>query len=181
MEPSMPFPAVCVANEFIRLARAKGVSLTPMKLQKLVYFAHGWSLALTGQPLVSERIEAWQFGPVIPALYRELKSYGNGVITEEAGSSFGMRSDGKVVLKAPCLDDYPDDAQTTQAKEIIARVFEVYGSYSGAKLSNATHMQGTPWQQVYQDHVRSLAIPDGIIESYFKDLARAQSAQPAQR
>lgn len=173
----MPFPAVCVANEFIRLAKVKRETLTPMKLQKLVYFAHGWSLALTGQPLVSERIEAWQFGPVIPALYREFKSYGNGAITEEAGLSFSTGPDGKVVLETPCLDDYANDAQAIHAKEIIARVFDVYGSYSGTKLSNATHMAGTPWQQVYRDHVKSLVIPDGIIEAYFKELARVQPAQ----
>ena len=172
----MPFPAVCIANEFIRIARAKNVMLTPMKLQKLVYFAHGWSLALTGQPLVNERIEAWQYGPVIPDLYREFKTFGNGVITQEAGVSFGTKHDGKVIVHTPCLDDYSGDPQATQAKELIARVFDVYGSYSGTKLSNATHMPGTPWQQVYQDRVRSLIIPDAIIENYFKGQARAQSA-----
>jgi uncharacterized phage-associated protein len=62
---SMPYPAAAIANEFIKVAKRNGVLLTPMKLQKLVYFAHGWYLALLGKPLINEPVEAWKFGPVI--------------------------------------------------------------------------------------------------------------------
>jgi uncharacterized phage-associated protein len=77
----MPFPSVAVANEFLTIARSKGTPLTPMKLQKLVYFAHGWFLALNpGQPLISERVEAWKYGPVIRALYSQFRDYGDASI-----------------------------------------------------------------------------------------------------
>ncbi len=78
----MPYPAAAIANEFLELARAEGRPLTPMHIQKLIYFAHGWNLALTGEPLIRERVEAWDYGPVIRALYGELKVFGSGAITK---------------------------------------------------------------------------------------------------
>jgi uncharacterized phage-associated protein len=42
---------------------------------KLVYYAQGFALALLDRPLFPQHIEAWIYGPVVPALYREYKSY----------------------------------------------------------------------------------------------------------
>jgi uncharacterized phage-associated protein len=58
-----------IANYFIARAAADGKRLTPLQLIKLVYIAHGWYLGLTGEPLINEPPEAWQYGPVIPSLY----------------------------------------------------------------------------------------------------------------
>src|SRR4051812_39910789 len=80
----MPYPAAAIANEFLRLAKEDKAQISPLKLQKLVYFAHGWYLALAGKPLIEERVQAWQFGPVIPTLYREFKRYGNSPIASPA-------------------------------------------------------------------------------------------------
>lgn len=46
---------LAVANWFLAKAEAEGKTLDPMKLQKLIYFAHGWALFLTDVPLISER------------------------------------------------------------------------------------------------------------------------------
>ena len=46
-----------------------GDTISNMKLQKLVYYAQGFALAITGKPLFQEDIEAWEHGPVAPALY----------------------------------------------------------------------------------------------------------------
>ena len=50
--------------------------LTPMEVNKLVYISHGWMLALHDESLISEKIEAWKHGPVIPSLYHKFKMYG---------------------------------------------------------------------------------------------------------
>jgi len=69
--------ALAVANYFIKKGIDTKKSVSPMKLQKLVYFAHGWRLALYNSPLIDEAIQAWQYGPVIPGIYHEFKHYGN--------------------------------------------------------------------------------------------------------
>ena len=49
--------------------------LTPLKLQKLLYYAKGlYMRASGGVPLFNERMEAWAHGPVVVDIYRELKS-----------------------------------------------------------------------------------------------------------
>ena len=48
-----------------------------MKVQKLVYYAHGWHLGLADAPLIGELVEAWRWGPVIRSLYAALAEFGN--------------------------------------------------------------------------------------------------------
>lgn len=169
----MPYPATAIANEFIVLAAERGIPLTPLKLQKLVYFAHGWCLALTDKPLISNPVEAWQYGPVIPSIYHEFKSCGNNPIVSPASSGFHHVGGGKFIKTFKTLAEYPDTEERHIAREIIAKVLDTYGRYSGAKLSNATHMEGSPWQQVYTEGSRHQAISNDLIRDYFKGLASA--------
>ena len=51
------------ANFFIDLAnKTDDDYITNLKLNKLLYFAQGVSLARTNNPLFQEAIEAWKFG-----------------------------------------------------------------------------------------------------------------------
>lgn len=43
--------------------------MSVMKLQKLVYYSHAWSLVWDGQPMYDARVEAWANGPVVPELH----------------------------------------------------------------------------------------------------------------
>ena len=72
--------AIIIANQFIERAKRDGVVLTNMQLQKLVYIAHAWALALD-QGLIYEPVEAWLWGPVIPSLFHNLGRYGAGEVT----------------------------------------------------------------------------------------------------
>ena len=167
----MPYPATVIANEFIVLAKENGQTLTPLKLQKLVYFAHGWCLALTGNSLISDRVQAWQYGPVIPSIYHGFKDVGNGAIhnlSSDLVSVSGLRFKGHATL-----DDFPDSQERQNAKGIVAKVLDVYGGYTAARLSNATHQNGTPWQQVYREGERGITIPNDLIRTYFQGLANA--------
>jgi len=77
----MPHSSLAIANEFLRRAREIDRSLTQMKLQKLVYIAHGWCLAFSKSPLIEDRIEAWEFGPVIRRLYDATSRYGRSPVS----------------------------------------------------------------------------------------------------
>ena len=54
------------------------------KLQLLLYFSQRHHLAKTGTPLFPEAIEAWQFGPVIPEVFRKYGEYGADIIPAPA-------------------------------------------------------------------------------------------------
>ncbi|MBL8233482.1 MAG: DUF4065 domain-containing protein, partial [Bryobacterales bacterium] len=79
-----PYEALAVANRFLALAARDKKPIDHLKLQKLIYFAHGWYLAFTGSPLLTEHVEAWQYGPVIPTVYHQFKRFGSATITSPA-------------------------------------------------------------------------------------------------
>ena len=79
--PSYMKTALEIANYFIEKSLDSGVDLTPMKLNKLVYIAHGWYLGLSDRPLIGEAAQAWKYGPVIPSIYHRFKAYGGAQIT----------------------------------------------------------------------------------------------------
>jgi uncharacterized phage-associated protein len=173
----MQYPVLAVANEFLDIAIKSGCKdITPMKLQKLVYFAHGWFLALTEQPLISERIEAWQYGPVIPSLYRAFKEYGNRPVDQlhfelEFGSDSDEVSFEDIEIVTPRLN--PDESSEAQfAVKLIRKVWDSYGKYSPSRLSNATHVPDSPWKQVYKEGKKFEVIPDELIKNYFKGLRK---------
>lgn len=57
--------------------------ITPLKLQKLLYYAQAWSLVIKSETLFYEDIEAWVHGPVIPPVYRRYKQYGYKTLPQE--------------------------------------------------------------------------------------------------
>ena len=66
-----------VADYFLsKTDEEAGDVISNLKLQKLVYYAQGFTLAVTGKPLFNEEIEAWQHGPVVPDLYHKYKDHG---------------------------------------------------------------------------------------------------------
>lgn len=169
----MPYPAKAVANCFLSLAGDDDVS--PMKMQKLVYFAHGWLLAVDNDPLINEQIEAWKYGPVVPSLFRCLKHYGNSPIDRPIVITKVTRDSetGKLIMRrsTPSLKDYEDEGVNI-ATAVIERTWHEYGKYSAVRLSNMTHEQGGPWDRVMNDCDRQpphgTDIPRKYIEEHFK-------------
>ena len=149
--------AKAIANRFLDLAARDDEALTPMKLQKLVYFAHGWYLALKDKPLLSEQVQAWSYGPVIPSLYHEFKVYGNGPITNTARAWDGEEYS-EIRLGDP------------EVKAILSRVWDVYERYTAIQLSKMTHQEGSPWDITWKQCQgrKRTPIPDDLIRDYFK-------------
>ncbi|MCY7383648.1 MAG: DUF4065 domain-containing protein [Microcoleus sp. CAN_BIN18] len=63
-----------IANYFIWLASQSDVEINAYKLQKLMYYAQAWHLAIYGTPLFNADFQAWVHGPVIPALLERYTS-----------------------------------------------------------------------------------------------------------
>ncbi|WP_313684153.1 type II toxin-antitoxin system antitoxin SocA domain-containing protein [Pantoea sp.] len=137
----MAYSATAVANAFIEKA-AKGQipDLTPMKLQKLIFYAQSWHLKLYDEPLIDDFFSKWKYGPVIPSLYHEVKGYGSQNIS--ALISVIINTENGYAVATPKLPD--SDART---KALLEKISSVYGPLRGTQLSHLTHLPGTAWTE----------------------------------
>lgn len=65
-----------VANSILRRAFSTGENVTPMKLQKLLFFVTCLYQRYTGRRLLTESFQPWQYGPVCRSVYDEFKGFG---------------------------------------------------------------------------------------------------------
>jgi uncharacterized phage-associated protein len=148
-----------VANYFLaNVEEDSGDSIANLKLQKLVYFAQGLHLAMQGQPLFQDPIEAWDYGPVVPGLYHAFKHRGNRAI--EPPERFEA-------------DDY-----LPEVREILDAVLTVYGQFSAWKLRDITHDE-PPWR----DTPRNSEISHESLRDFFStvvDAGRENRAIPGE-
>ena len=153
-------PSLAVANFFVSKAHQEGREITPMKVIKLTYIAHGWKLGLEGNPLIRESIEAWKYGPVIRSLYDVFRAYGSGAIKHLASS---WTPGGFGVVHVPAGDaNIP----------LLDRIWQVYGHFTGGQLSTLTHQEDTPWHDIWEHeggkNVLGAVIPDDKIREHYE-------------
>ena len=155
----MRYSPKSIANYFIDLAKASGEGVSPMKLQKLVYYAHGWYAGNTGEPLIDEAVEAWQYGPVIPSLYHEFKRFGSSVVACRATDFEGME-----------LCEVPSPTEP-KIRDFLRHIWDSYGRFTGTKLSEMTHAEGSPWDVTWKESqgLRGVDIPFERITEHFKN------------
>jgi len=145
------YPPLTIANYFVQKSLDTGVKLTPLKLVKLVYIAHGWYYALSNKALINEGVFAWAYGPVIESVYHKFKKHGkNQIPSQEYDPLTSMVS----------IDD--------EDKQFLDKVWQVYQNYNGLQLSTLTHMVDTPWHEIFyskgQDHI----IPNELIAEHYR-------------
>ncbi|MFH0702159.1 MAG: type II toxin-antitoxin system antitoxin SocA domain-containing protein [bacterium] len=117
--------AINIANTFIKMGLDKKKPITNMKLQKLLYYAQGWYLALTGgESLFEEDFKRWNFGPVCPEVYNKFKKYKAGPID-------------CIYKGEPVVDDQ-------DIKRFLEKIWDMYGKYTGGQLSILSHNE-SPW------------------------------------
>ena len=141
----MPPSATEIAKYLISLVdREEGDSISNLKLQKLLYYAQGFHLAIFDKPLFHEALKKWAHGPVVPQVWHVYKEHGSGPIPVE------------VIDR----NDY-----SPQIQELLNEVFQVYGQFSAAKLRNMTHNE-PPWLQTEDNEV----ISHDLMKQFFKTL-----------
>lgn len=169
--------AAAVANEFLNLAASEAQAIDQMKLQKLLFYAHAWRLAIKGQPLFEDDFEAWPWGPVVRDIYSQTRSYGRAPITgrlSELQKVGGNSLDWNFSI--------PKGVEAEELKDFIRQVWDSHKSYSGVQLSNSTHAAGEPWT-IIKDRYGSLdskpKIPNEIIAAIFKKKLDRSLENPA--
>lgn len=120
----MVYKALDIANKIISKTDLEhGDTISNLKLQKMMYYQQGFHLAYFGTPLFDEDIVAWQYGPVVPSVYKEYKSFeSNSISTSKEGISLS------------------DDEE-----ELFNNVYEEYNQFSAVALMKMTHEE-SPWK-----------------------------------
>jgi uncharacterized phage-associated protein len=117
--------AIDVANVFLKLSQPEvGDTISNLKLQKLLYYAQGFHLALYNKPLFDDDIKSWDYGPVVENAYHQYKCFGSGPIPVPEDIDLSMFSEDQL--------------------DLLAEVNEIYGQYSALKLMHLTHSE-QPW------------------------------------
>ena len=142
-----------VANIFVRKAQDAGDDLTIMALLKFVYFAHGWTLGYTKQPLICHAVEAWKHGPVVPEVYEIFRP--QGILVREIVQQYSVPGIG--------------DLSATERK-IINGVYVSYSPLDPFRLSHITHGEGTPWAKYNKRYYAT--IPNEEIAEYYQTIVR---------
>ncbi len=151
-----PFSASKVAKYFIWKASKDKKIITNKKLQKLLYYAQGWHLALKNKPLFEEDIQAWVHGPAIPSIYEQYKRFGFENIN--------------IPIDMSEISSLKDD-------DLLNEVWKVYGKYDAEYLETLTHNE-EPWQKAREGLCAGDASTNVItkeeLQKYFKSLRHAK-------
>jgi len=151
-----------IANLMLDEADRRGWKITNLALQKLLYFAHGIHLTRTKRPLVSGYFEAWQYGPVHPAVYRAFKPSGSAPIINRAEAKDPLTGKTRVLSK-------PTDVAIV---DLVSDVMRSYGHLPPGRLVDLSHAKDSPWSVVVDkartDVAFGMRIPDDVIIERFR-------------
>lgn len=135
----MAYSVPAVVNTLLDMAeQSKIYDMTPMKIQKLVYYAQAWYLKIYNAPLIDEYFSRWHYGPVIPSLYHNLKIFENRPVTRKLGNM--IEQDGRIQYMSISIDD-------PQIVAFLDHILRIYGCYSAIQLSEMSHQEGTAWKK----------------------------------
>lgn len=152
MTKKVTYTADNVAKYLIYLASQELVGdnqeregITNLKLQKVLYFVQAYYLAKLNHPLFSDNIEAWEYGPVVPSVYRKYRSN----------------------ISDPIISDKDKSSLSEEDKETVKKIWNIFGGYSASKLVDITHAH-TPWKEA--NKTPSQVISHKSLKEYYAPL-----------
>ena len=143
----MSSSALDISEYIIYYIQSSGGIISPLKLQKILYFVQADFLVSTGNPCFSDEIFAYDYGPVVPSVYQKYKIYGGGFIPCRYSDSFII---------------------STNDKTRINEMIDLCQPYSATELT-AIIQQQAPWKNNYHSGFH-VAIPKAEIEEYFRSI-----------
>jgi uncharacterized phage-associated protein len=118
-----------VCDYIILACQEGGERLNLLKLQKLLYYAQAWNLALNDKTLFAGKFQAWVHGPVNREIYDRFA---------------GAKSLYSAVDKSDIPEGFSLECMSAEDRQHIDNVLEVYASFSGSDLEAQTHSED-PW------------------------------------
>lgn len=154
-----------VSRYIINYSNKNDYGISNLKLQKILYFVQAYFLINTESktPCFEEKIEAWDFGPVVPKAYHEYKQYGSGdipTITSYIDFSTQDIWDSERIK-------YDDQNISEKDRRLINEVVDKFADYTATDLVTLTHRQA-PWKDAYVPHMNREISVDSI-RCYFNE------------
>lgn len=118
----------CIQTEIEIIAEyiiAIGKEITPLALQKILYYAQGFYKAFFGKFLFEDDCQAWVHGPVYVNIYEKYKEFKSANIFIDVDYD---------------IEDIIED----EKREILDAVMKYFGYYNGKALEKMSHFE-TPW------------------------------------
>jgi uncharacterized phage-associated protein len=137
-----------IASYITRYHRDKPYVVTPMKLQKLLYYIKAWGL-VSGDLYIPDAFKKWEYGPVNTEVYHFYKDYVNSPI--------------------PPAENERNDFSESE-KQFIDFILDSYSPLNAISLSTMTHAE-EPWIKT----PRNETINEGLMKSYYSDLSFAKN------
>ena len=145
----MIYDVLDVCRHIINYSEKEDYGVSNLKLQKLLYFVQAYFMLEKKDhaPCFHEKIEAWDFGPVVPEAYQEWAQYGSCDIP--------MIESYMVIDKDNIWNSYRvqyhDDVIDEDDKKLIDRVIDKFADYAATDLVSLTLCQ-RPWKDAYNPY-----------------------------
>lgn len=136
--------ATVLSNNILVRAKREQIPITPMKLQKLLYYVCVKYVQETGGLPISEHFEVWKYGPVVASVYAEFKPFGSSPI-----KGFALNAKGKAKMV--------DEDFNPKLRDCLEYVWHKFKNLSGIELSQRTHQKGSGWYSAYQDDKEAIS------------------------
>lgn len=143
----MKATATVLSNNVLVRGKKEHIKITPMKLQKLLYYICVKYIKETGKYPLSEPFEVWKYGPVLPSVYSEFKPYGSSPISSYAKNA---KNQSKIV----------DEDANPILSSCIDYVWHKYKHYSGPELARKTHQKSSGWYSAYQQYHDTISVKE---------------------
>ena len=150
-----------VCRHTINYSNDMNYGISNLKLQKVLYFIQAFFLISTSEPCFKEKIEAWDFGPVVPEAYREYKQFGSSNIPRV---SYIVEFDSEDIWNST-VKRYEDNSIFEDDQKRIEEVVDKFSEYSATDLVAITHDQA-PWKDAYVPRMNN-EITVNAIKEYF--------------
>jgi len=128
--------------------------VTPLTLQKLLYFIQGIYSALYKKPMFEEDCRAWVHGPVFPEVYDLFRDF-----------KYNPIDDARFALL-----EGSEDTLSDEEKKEIDLVVNTFGIYGGKVLERITHNED-PWREARKGYGESIPsselLPKDSIMNYY--------------
>lgn len=146
-----------VANSILYRSFHDHIPVSPMKLQKLLFFTACIYERKSGRRLLSENFQTWKYGPVSPNVYDEFRGFGGQTIDRYAQDA----------LSRAYMADEKDDPVLAESLQLI---WKNMAGMNAVQLSRVTHRINSAWYKAYQRGDVFISDEDMASDRTFDDL-----------